>query len=87
MIRDELVTELNTAEWKRARVLIALLITSQKPDTFFASEADFCKGMQDLQNHIEAWMSYQDLNKDKADIDRPRVAETKKGKVYTDQSR
>ena len=53
-MRDKLVTELNTAEWTKARVLTALIIISQKSDAFFASEADFYKGMQDLQNHIKA---------------------------------
>ena len=51
--------ELNTVVWQIARIFYRILITSQKCEDYFASESDFYVRLQMIQEHIQAWKSFE----------------------------
>ena len=56
-LRRELADELN--HWKDARILTALVTTSEESEKFFASESDFRRGLQKLQLYVDAWYPFE----------------------------
>ena len=54
-LRAGLNEELDSEGWQNTRIFTALVITGRECEKFFTSESGFYRGVQTLQQQINAW--------------------------------